>query len=253
MKEWKNMIVTEIKPPVIVHSEKGRKFEMKNRESFGLSLCISGQICYKMNGKEFVSTENTAVILPQGATYTLLNEKDGFFPLINFKCMGFVCDEIVVIPLKNPQVCLKCFEEIKKQYHNEENLFQTFSLFYKLLNEISIKNMPTPNLISRATKYIKQNLSHEGLTNVLIAQQLGISEVYLRKLFAHHLNTTPKQYILELRIQEAKRLLTDSIFTVSTISEKCGFSSVYYFSREFKKKTGVSPSLYAKKNRMFEL
>ncbi len=247
------MIVTEINPPVIVHSEKGRRFEMKERETFGLSLCINGRISYKMSGKEFVSTENTAVILPQGATYTLLNEKDGFFPLINFKCMGFVCDEIVVIPLKNPQVCLKCFEAIKKQYHNEENFFQTFSLFYKLLDEISVKNTPTLNLISHAIKYIEQNLSHEALTNVSVAKHLGISEVYLRKLFAHHLNTTPKQYILELRIQEAKRLLTDSVFAISVISEKCGFSSVYHFSREFKKRTGMTPSLYAKKNKIFKI
>ena len=75
----------------------------------------------------------------------------------------------------------------------------------------------------------------------------------MRKLFIHHLNTTPKQYILEQRLQKAKGLLTDTSLTVTAISENCGFSSIYHFSREFKKKNGITPSQYAESHKIFKM
>ena len=249
MEMFKNLVITEIEPPQIVHSEKGREFHMANRPSYGLSLCINGQITYTKKGKQFVSTKETAVILPKGGNYTLYGDKDGLFPLINFQCAGFSCEEILVIPLGNPQACLHCFDALK----NGQNQFQLFSAFYKLLDEITTgQNIQNPLLV-RAIQHIGQNLSSPVLTNASIAEALDISEVYLRKLFIHHLHTTPKQYILEQRLQKAKGLLTDTSLTVTAISENCGFSSIYHFSREFKKKNGITPSQYAESHKIFKM
>ena len=249
MDRLKNLVVTDIEMPQIVHSEKGREFQMIDRPTFGLSLCVDGQIIYTMHGKKFVSTAQTAVILPQGGNYTLYGEKDGIFPLINFRCEGFTCNEIIVIPLANPQSCLHCFEALK----NGQNQFQTFSSFYHLLDEITSRKSTQKPLLTRAMQYIEQNLPLPTLTNASIAGALDISEVYLRKLFITHLNTTPKQYILDLRIQKAKSLLTDTPLTVTAISENCGFSSIYHFSREFKKKNGITPSQYAENHKIFKM
>ena len=249
MERLKNIIVTELEAPQIVHSEKGRKFEMAKRPNFGLSLCIDGQITYTMDGKKYASTKQVAVILPQGGNYTLYGDKDGIFPLINFRCEGFFCDEIIVIPLGNPQACLHCFDALK----NGQNQFQLFSAFYKLLDEITTGQSIQNPLLVRAIQHIGQNLSSPVLTNASIAEALDISEVYLRKLFIHHLNTTPKQYILEQRLQKAKGLLTDTSLTVTAISENCGFSSIYHFSREFKKKNGITPSQYAESHKIFKM
>ena len=77
--------------------------------------------------------------------------------------------------------------------------------------------------------------------------------VYLRKLFAAKYNISPKQYILDTRIQKAKHLLTNSPYSITAIGTDCGFSSVYIFSRCFKGRVGLTPSEYAKINRKFEL
>ncbi len=253
MNEFKNIIITKIDAPLIVHSEKGRKFQMTDRENVGLSLCIDGQITYKMNGKKFVSAKDTAVILPQGASYSLLGDKDGLFPVINFECLGLLCNEITIIPLKNPQACINLFDRIKKQYFGEENNFQIFSLFYKLLGEIFANDVANQSALMPAIEFIEQNISCPNLVNQDIADNLKISEVYLRKLFMRHLKTTPKQYILAHRLQEAKRLLTDTTLTVTAIAEKCGFSSVYHFSREFKRKNGITPTQYAQNNKILKI
>jgi AraC-like DNA-binding protein len=103
--------------------------------------------------------------------------------------------------------------------------------------------------LSSIIHFIENNLSDNSISNTSLAQKAGISEVYLRKLFISNLGITPKQYILDLRLKKAKQLLTDTNHTVTTISEKCGFTSPYHFSRIFKEKTGVTPTQYLKEHR----
>ena len=242
-----NILITEMEPPVVVLFEKDRKVFMKDRWCFGLSLCKSGQITYKMNGKNFVCTEETAVILPQGQTYSIVGDKGGVFPVINFRCKNLDCTEITLINLQNPKVCIKDFETLKNLFTNNETLVKKMSAFYKLLDDLDTENSPKPKSLQSAIKYIEENLSDHALSNTELAERIGISEVYLRKLFKIHYKTTPKQYILEKRLQKSMQMLLETTLTVTVISQECGFSSPYHFCRAFKSKTGHTPAEYRKK------
>ena len=237
----------------MVHSEKGRHLRMQSRSWWGVSLCISGQITYTMNGKEFISTPDTAILLPKGATYSLHGDSDGFFPVINFECTGLSCDEIMVIPLRNASPCINLFKLLQGAFASGKSHFYRFSLLYQLFDEITSQSAVKHPLLSSALNYIEQNLSVPSISNKSLADFLGISEVYLRKLFRDHMGMTPKQYIIKLRLQKAKQLLTDTKQTITEISEACGFTSVYHFSREFKQKTDISPTQYAEANRIFKI
>ncbi len=247
------MRVTEIDLPLVVQSNKNRTFEMTDRKNYGISLCINGQITYTMNGKHFISDKNVAILLPKGASYTLLGDKDGLFPIVNFQCQDFTCDEITVIPLRNPKACIELFSAVKQSYLSKEKQLQTFSLFYKFLDEIDTKTTPSQHLLSSAIDHIAKNLSDTTLSNTELATHLGISEVYLRKLFLKQFGITPKQYVLNRRLEKAKTLLTDTTLTVTTISESCGFSNVYHFCRSFKQRTGLTPLQFSKQNRVFQI
>lgn len=248
-----NIVITDIYPPMIVHSEKDRNFQMDNRPYFGLSLCKSGQITYTMNGKNYISNKNNAILLPQGKSYTLFGNKEGLFPVVNFKCQNFDCSEIVVFPLENTQTCLKEFEKLKDLFSHKENRLKIYSTFYELLSEVFFENSNAYNPLKKVMKYIEENISDVELSNIKLAQKLGISEVYLRKQFSAHLKNTPKQYILNIRIQKAKQMLLETPFTVTTIAKECGFGSVYHFCRAFKEKTGVTPTEYAKLNKIYSI
>lgn len=253
MQLFENIIITGIEAPIIVHSKKGLKIKMTDRESYGLSFCIQGQITYTMNGKTYISDPNHVVFLPQNGNYSIYGNKEGFFPVINFKCENFNCDSIMVLPLQNSRSYIKDFEKIKNLFLFKENKLKIFSVFYELLNKISKEQLPQQNPLHSAIRYLENNISDPQLTNIELARQAKISEVYLRKLFLAHYNTTPKQYILDIRIQKAKQLLADSHFTVTSISEECGFSSLYHFCRAFKEKTGLTPTQYAKQNKTFQI
>jgi len=248
-----NIIITDIETPIVVHSEKGRKFQMTNRQSYGLSLCTSGQITYTMNGKKYISDQNKAVLLPKGGTYSLYGDREGLFPVVNFKCENFNCDEIIVVPLENSQAYVKDFETLKDLFLHDKNHLKIYSTFYGLLDKVSSANSQKQHPLASVIKYIAENIQSPELSNPCLARQIGISEVYLRKLFLTYYNITPKQYILGIRIQKAKQMLINTPFTVTAISEECGFSSLYHFCRTFKEKTGFTPTEYAKLNKMYQI
>lgn len=253
MLSFDELVITDIRPPIVVHSAKGRSVKMENRPTFGLSLCICGQITYTMDGKTYISDQTNAILLPKGGTYSLFGEKEGLFPVINFEAAHLDCNEITVLPLEKPQRCIQDFEVLKKLFLQGGNRLKIYSTFYDLLNKATSANSIAHPTFHAAIALIEGSLHQPAISNTTLAEQLGISEVYLRKLFAAHCNTSVKQYILELRIQKAKQLLIDSPSSITAIAEACGFTSVYHFCRTFKQRTGTTPTQYAVENKIYQI
>ena len=253
MNDFRNLIITEVDPPLQVHSKKGETFEMVNRPSYGLSLCISGQITYVMNQKTYVSRPNTAVILPKGASYTLIRDKEGLFPLLNFDCDNYDGSEIQVLSLSNPKSCLQKFHTLQKMALHNPSRFKILSAVYELFDSVLEDSLPRSALLHSILQYINENLSDPDLNNQSIARQFKISEVYLRKLFNQYDSSTPRQYLLHQRMQKAMYLLINTTLNISDIAPECGFSNLYHFCRSFKQRTGFTPTEYAAKNRFYEI
>lgn len=77
-----------------------------------------------------------------------------------------------------------------------------------------------------------------------LARQAHLSPSRFSALFRSRTGTSPVQYHLRLRMQAACQLLDASPADVKEIADRCGYSDPYYFSRLFKKVTGLSPSAY---------
>ncbi len=105
---------------------------------------------------------------------------------------------------------------------------------------------PVAKLISKA-KFIMQEYLDGPLDMATIARQLPMGYSMFRKAFKRITGESPNQYHLDLRLERAKYLLTTTILNVSEIADQTGFESVFYFSKLFKKKKGVSP-LHFRKN-----
>ena len=245
---FQNIIVTSVDELFNVHFPKDRNVWMQDRPSFGLSFCVSGQLTYTMGSQQIKSDPNYAILLPMGGNYHIHGDKEGIFPVINFQCTGLSCDKVVAIPLSNPQSCLRDCEALRSLLGLGGSRTQIFSIFYSLLGKTSTAQNSQDPLLP-IVQYIEENLEDPELCNHALAQKANISESYLRKLFQRCYHTTPKQYILELRLQKARLLLTDTTYSVTKIAEKCGFSSVYHFCKAFKTRTGITPTGYAENHR----
>lgn len=252
MQMFKDIIVTDIDETLVVPVKKGQRMTMHDRPYFGLAFCTSGQLSYQTKEKSYPLKEGSAVLLPHGESYDVVGEKDGLFPVVNFRCDRLDCTEITVIELENPKACLGGFEELQRVSFGEDRL-KELSVFYELLSRVCPKQSRDNSPIDASLSYIEKNLSDTELSNKNLAETLGISEVYFRRLFTEKLGLTPKQYILELRIKKAKMLLRDTPLSVTEIAEQCGFSSLYHFCRAFKSRTNLTPSEYSSQNRVYEI
>lgn len=246
-------VITEIVETITVPSPKGRFERIHNRAYYGLSFCKEGQITYSHNGRQYVSDSEHAVLLPQAQTYTLYGDKTGIFPVINFQCAKALCDTIVALPVRNADPYLKAFEQIKNLLLFENRRTKVMSIFYSILYGLSSEGNPQTDLLLPAITYLEHCYTSPDLTNQALAARCNISEVYFRRLFTKVYGKTPKQFILDTRIDRAKQLLTDGILKIHAVSEACGFTNPYHFCRVFKQKTGLTPTEYMKKNRFFKI
>ena len=247
-----NIVIKEILSVVTVFSPKGRRETTYNRDCYGLSFTTDGQITYTHNNNTFVSNKNNVVILPKGQTYKIHGDKDGLFPVINFDCEGTLCDTITILPIENITSLSKDFEHIKNCFIHKKSRLMIISLFYNMISNISNANIFASNPISGAIEFLENNLSSK-ITNEELAKSCHLNEEYFRKQFKKIYGISPKQYIIDMRLNLAKQMLSEGILKVNTISEKCGFSNPYHFCRLFKDKTGLTPTEYMKQNKINRL
>ena len=85
---------------------------------------------------------------------------------------------------------------------------------------------------------------HKKINLAQLSDMTGYSESRFCVLYNSFFGTTPIDDLLNARIEKAKSMLSYSGMSVTEIAEKCGFSSVHYFSRKFKEITGDSPTKY---------
>ncbi|MBT3194428.1 MAG: AraC family transcriptional regulator [Verrucomicrobia bacterium] len=100
--------------------------------------------------------------------------------------------------------------------------------------------------VEQARRYLVQHYS-DTIDTEALAHRLGFSLSRFRAVFKEHTGAAPNQYQIDIRMNLARHWLAESHHTVTEIAEMLGFSSVYYFSRLFKKKEGCPPSAYRKR------
>ena len=245
--DLQNVIVTALQDAAIVYSVAGERFSMADRRCYGLSLCYEGRITYRHNGQDYVSVPGCAVLLPRGASYTLQRQETGRFPVINFYVAEPLTDSFAVLPLTHPGACLALYEQLR-QLRQDGRPAAAMAAFYRLLDEIAgaavNRSLPPGSPLHTLLPYMAAHCGDTALTNTALAQRAHISEVYLRRLFLQQLGITPRQYLLQLRLEKAKRLLEDGRLTVTLVAESCGYTNVYHFCRSFRQYTGLTPTEY---------
>lgn len=99
--------------------------------------------------------------------------------------------------------------------------------------------------IEKILAYISNNYAMP-IENKELARLVGYHEYHLNRLFLKSTGMSIRKYIINLRIDEAKRLLINTDLQISDIAEQVGFSNNTYFSSYFKKITDYTPMTYRK-------
>lgn len=99
------------------------------------------------------------------------------------------------------------------------------------------------HIVNHVKKYITEHVE-ERLTLNKVAEVFNISPSYLSVLFSKYNNLGFTDYIIQSKIEAAIRIMQKGDLKIYEISETLGFESAFYFSRVFKKVTGVTPRDY---------
>ena len=132
----------------------------------------------------------------------------------------------------------------KKEGYQMHCISLLYKLFYRFLRAqrpyVSDKNHEK---VKRAKEYIDTHWQ-ENFTLQELANLCFLSTAHFRHLFEQVFKISPIEYRNSLRLLHAKDYLLQNHFTITEIAYQCGFDDVNYFSRFFKKHTGISPSKY---------
>ncbi len=109
--------------------------------------------------------------------------------------------------------------------------------------EIPLASNMATVLAERAKDYIRTNITRPISTSE-VAKALECSDGYLGVAFRKTYGESPVNYILNVRVYVARELLAETRKSVGQIAQECGFTSMNYFARVFKRYHGISPTAY---------
>ena len=249
--QWKNIIITDISHAIYVPPDSGKHIH-NNRPYHGLVLNDASSVKDYVfdDGRIMRTDENALFYLPKGSSYHVERHRSGGCYAINFD--SEILDKPFSVSFRNIESLLHNFKaacEAWKSKNDQANLLAMRALYdgiYQMQKEQKKQyiSKTRASLIAPAVEKMDRAFTQNDLTVCELAAMCKISEVYFRRLFLNTFGISPKEYIIQKRIEYAKDLLLSGDFSVSEISKMCGYTEPCHFSREFSKRVGASPNQY---------
>ena len=237
------------------------------RPSHGLCIRLENTppVSYVFStGKRIDLPENGVIYLPKGSTYIVERKNRDELPQNLFLCraVNFQIDsdetfEPCVVQSRRADALTEHFKTVCQSWAMRRPGYRTtcVSHLYSVLDILRQEQLAgyiplqKNELLVPAMRHIDEQLSQGNIYVEKLAELCGISEVYFRKLFHSIYGMPPKQYIAQLRLNNAQALLLSGEYSISEISAMCGYVSESYFSQVFKKAYGIAPGQFQRKNR----
>lgn len=232
----KDLLKTEYN---VVEAENGKKGLEKANQIIP-DLIISDVVMPKMVGtelcskiKENINTSHIPVILLTSRSsliYRLEGLEKGADEYISkpFNIQEFLLKVKNILSLNN---------KLKNKLGNEDNF---------LPEEVTVSTLDE-KLLKEAFRIVNENIANENFDIPFFSSELGLSRTMLFMKIKAWSNLTPLEFIQNIRMKKAARLLEIRKYNISQISYKVGFKNPKYFSKKFKAKYGLSPIEYQNK------
>lgn len=222
------------------------------RSYHALSFRINGDAVFSFGANTVQVSSGDIIFVPAYCQYHMTAGAEQLF-VIHFNTDRPIGDGIKKFSPKSTGIYQQYFADIAKAWSKKEVGYEheCKSILYKIVLNIEreLENQKAANHsneIQKALGYIHQNFADRTISIQELAKSCSMSETYFRKLFEEHCGCSPLDYINQRRLNYAIDLLKTKYYTVAEVSEKCGFSTPYYFSSFIKKKTGRSPIEFIK-------
>jgi AraC-like DNA-binding protein len=249
-----------------IHAERTHEFkappnwkyeENDGRSIHGLVFILDGSAIYITKENSFTVKKDEILFIPKGSKYVTHGSAAPpyhhiviSFDVEDHNTLTFALPKEVIKPA-NQAYFKNLFNEFAATWQNKDIAYKfkckiiLQNIIYNLIvdflkNQSHYKNL---HKIYKSVKYIEENFDKNIIIDELAAMS-HLSVTHFRRLFNQVYSMSPVEYLTMIRINKAKDLILSNKYTISEISEKVGYPYVCYFSRIFKKHTGVAPTAY---------
>ncbi|SEA58652.1 AraC family transcriptional regulator [Paenibacillus sp. 276b] len=246
---------------------------------YELNYVTEGEQYMTVNGKLYIQKAGELLLIPPGSTHSSLSHNGKGF---TYFCMHFDIDDQLFLSLlarikqvlfdADSPVTHQIEPVLRKLMSSADNRAAStmvqrmqlqsavFELFGHLWEAVSqeaaqmftdgyeqielahqIRNR-LQGLVSQQFKQGRESDSHYGIDD--IAAELGISSSHCNRVFRQVYGQSPRVYLSEMVLHEAKVLLGNPKLSVQNIAAMLGYKDIAHFSRQFKRWSGISPTRY---------
>ncbi len=219
----------------------GRNFD-------ALSFRYRADTYLKTESQECHVSDNSLCFFPARLNYSRVATVDEMI-VVHFDAVNYFSKNIEFFTPKEPQVFARLFDEIYAVWCKKEVGYKhkCSAILYEIFAECYAQNFvdnDCPPKIKNSVAYMTEHFADPDITIKEIADKSFISEVYFRKLFRAEFGISPQKYLINLRIGHAVGLMSTGYYLLKEIAYMSGYTDYKYFSVEFKRIKGVSPSEY---------
>ena len=221
-------------------------------DSHVLGIIVKGSGSIVCEDTSATLREGDVYALKKGCLFSIFRDGDMEYSYISFS--GFRGDELMdymevsgkflVFPMHGEilDFWLSCFNGAE---NGNLGLFSEAALLYSVAT-LSKKTKAKNDISERIVQYANENFSDPNLSMADIAKKLGYDSKYLSALFKAKRGMKFTEYLRSIRIKHAAFLFENGIESVKSVAILSGFSDSLYFSRMFKRETGINPTDYMK-------
>ena len=235
------------------------EYTIKNRHHSCIAYLAEGEYRYTLPGRTVIYHSGSLLYLPCGSSYRyqVLSENVAVyqieFDLISTENgeMVFTGTEPLLISKKPDEEILMLIRSICSQalLPNSSAEMEALGNLYRLISSILQGRYERGDNAHEKMAMIVNYMNHNYMKNIQIQDLAGmcaLSEAQFYRLFKSAAGLTPYQYLVQLRINTACRLLKSTEMPITGIASMLGFESVFSFSQTFKRAKAISPSQYRK-------
>lgn len=245
----------------------GYSYGPRIRSYHVIHFVLSGKGALHINQHVFQCQKGDVFIIPSGKVsfYQASSTDPWSYAWINFLGINSEMyvyqlmtssDDVYVLHGLDTEKYKKCILEILSIFNNNiSSYFYANSVLLRIISYLYAdvgfqeKSWGKISIADEIKFYLDMKYS-EKLRLQDVARKFNVHPNYMTRIFHEKFNVSPKQYLMDLKLKKACRLLTTTEFPVSTISSSLGFDDQMAFSKTFKKEYGKSPSAYRADSRL---
>ena len=225
--------------------------QMHSRRTHALFLKLQGTTEYHIDGQTLLLNEGEVLLVEKGSSYSIRGLNPGYSYIINFECDCPFPQSLRKLPLPQGFDIRPLAEKLYRSWQ-KEHMYAALAAVYQLLDATAAAEAQKSYISPREKErlepvmdYLKQHLTDPELKLETLPPLAGVSDAYLRRIFKKQYGTAPAGFVLQERMRLAKQLLSSGeTLQIAQVAAKIGYNDPLYFSRIFKKQTGMTPSEY---------